>query len=476
MSTTLDKGGYHIMTWGCQMNDEDSEQMGLYLEQSGYTEVSDPAQANVVLLNTCSVRAKPEEKVWSELGKLKEIKKERPGMIIGVCGCMAQVESVALKRRAPFIDMIVGTGNIASIPAMIDDVTNSILDEDGLPKSAKFKKIYKSNLLTLTALGLPERKGAIVTDLPSRNVSRRAKLKAHVPIMYGCDKFCTFCIVPHTRGRERSRPTDEILAEIAGLAMGGTREVTLLGQTVNSYGKNLEGGKVPFCDLLGEIDKIKGIQRIRFTSPYPRDFTDELISTIGRLPKVCEHVHLPLQVGDDGLLTEMHRGYTVEQYLRIVEKLRTQVPGIAITTDIMLGYPGETDQQFEHTMSVVRDIRFDAAFMFAYSPRPNTKAAAKENQLPQKLKIDRLKQLVEMQNGITCEVNQSMVGQTHEVLVEGWSEKSPDKLTGYTRGLKGVHITAPSSGTREAASLIGKTVPVRLDEGHLTNFSGTYVG
>ena len=377
---------YHIMTWGCQMNEEDSEQIGLFLERMGYEPADSANDADVVLLNTCSVRAKPEEKVWSELGKLREIKKERPDLIIGVCGCMAQVESLDLKRRAPQIDLIVGTNNIAAIPKMIQTIrTGGNPDLVVRPRVAT--KRYNAIPLTLTSLDLPARKGAIVSDIPERVVERKAKIKAHVPIMYGCDKFCTFCIVPYTRGRERSRPTLEVLAEIEALALNGTKEVTLLGQTVNSYGKNLPEGRVPFAQLLEKIDAIKGISRIRFTSPYPKDFTDELIETIGRLPSVCEHVHLPLQVGDDELLAEMHRGYDVARFREIVAKLRASVPGVVITTDIMLGYPGETDQQFQNTLAVVEELQFDSAFMFAYSPRPNTKAAAMENQLPKEVKV-----------------------------------------------------------------------------------------
>ncbi len=452
------QAGYHIMTWGCQMNEEDSEQMGLYLEQMGYRPVSDAADAEVVLLNTCSVRAKPEEKVWSELGRLRDLKRERPNMIIGVCGCMAQVESAEIKRRAPHVDMVVGTANIASIPTLIQNL--------------KAQPRRQADGAGLTALNLPPRKGAIVTDIPLRNVARTPKLKAHVPIMYGCDKFCTFCIVPFTRGRERSRPTQEILMEINGLARGGTKEVTLLGQTVNSYGKNLLEGRVPFCDLLEKINAIRGLQRIRFTSPYPRDFTDDLIDAIGRLEKVCEHVHLPLQVADDDLLKEMHRGYTVAKFRQIVEKLRAYVPGIAITTDIMLGYPGETDEQYYNTMRFVEEIRFDSAFMFAYSPRPGTKAAAREDQLPHEVKIERLKGLVELQNRITVEINKSQVGQVFEVLVEGRSPKDKTKLTGLTRQNKTVNFPAPEGGSRPADSLVGKLVQVRAVEGHLWGFTG----
>lgn len=468
--------GYHIMTWGCQMNEEDSEQMSLYLEQSGYHPVSDAAEADVVLLNTCSVRAKPHEKVWSELGRLRDMKRERPEMIIGVCGCMAQVESKEIKRRAPHVNMVIGTSQIAAIPGLIQRVKNGEHDIESVGEETPFpnSKTKLQNLLTLTALDLPPRKGAVVTDVPLRKTERTPKLKAHVPIMYGCDKFCTFCIVPFTRGRERSRPTQEILTEIEGLARSGTKEVTLLGQTVNSYGKNLAEGRVPFCDLLEQIDAIRGIQRIRFTSPYPRDFTDDLIDSIGRLDSVCEHVHLPLQVADDDLLTEMHRGYTVARYREIVEKLRARVPGIAITTDIMLGYPGETDAQFENTMRFMEETRFDSAFMFAYSIRPGTKAAEREDQVPHEVKIERLNALIALQNGITVEINKAQIGKTFEVLVEGRSPKDPTRLTGYTRTLKTVNFTVPEGGTRSAESLVGKLVPVRAVEAQLTGFTGEY--
>lgn len=459
------KPGYRILTWGCQMNEEDSEQMALYLEEMGYAPVEDPAEADVVLLNTCSVRQKPEEKVYSKLGELREMKLAKPDMLIGVCGCMAQVESVQIKKRAPFVDLVVGTGNIAAIPNLI--------------RSAKQRREithHASRVTPLTSLELPPRKGAVVTDVPLRNILRKPKLKAHVPIMYGCDKFCTFCIVPHTRGRERSRPTAEILSEIRNLALQGTKEVTLLGQTVNSYGKNLAEGKVPFAQLLEQIDGIRGIQRIRFTSPYPRDFTDELIDAIARLPKVCEYVHLPLQVADDELLARMHRGYTIARYREIVEKLRAAIPGIAISTDIMLGFPGETDEQFWNTMRFVEETRFDSAYMFAYSIRPGTKAADMVDQVPHDVKIDRLNRLVALQNRITKEINAAQVGRVMEVLVEGRSQKDASRLAGQTRTMKTVNFTVPEGGPRSADSLVGKLVPVRMVEGHLTGFTGEYAG
>ena len=472
------KPGYNIMTWGCQMNEEDSEQMALFLEGMGYTPVSDPSEAEVVLLNTCHVRQKPVEKVYSKLGELREIKLLRPEMIIGVCGCMAQVESALIKRRAPFVDLVVGTGNIAAIPNLILSVKQKRTTGNGRRTDHHDlnRSIVNRRTSIVEELSLPPRQGAVVTNIPLRNVLRKPKLKAHVPIMYGCDKFCTFCIVPFTRGRERSRPTNDILMEINGLSRGGTKEVTLLGQTVNSYGKNMAEGRVPFARLLSMINDIRGIERIRFTSPYPRDFTDELIEAIATLPKVCEHVHLPLQVADDDLLERMHRGYTVARFREIVNKLRTVVPGIAITTDIMLGFPGETDQQFQNTMRFVEETRFDSAFMFAYSVRTGTKAAEMEDQIPQTVKIERLTRLIELQNRITSEINQSHVGETFEILVEGKSAKDPTKLTGLSRTMKTMNFTGPGLRGTSAEQMNGKLIQVRVAEGHLTGFTGEYSG
>ncbi len=466
LNTSTSRGGYYVMTWGCQMNEEDSEQLALYLERDGYFEVQELEQANVILLNTCSVRAKPEDKVWSILGRLRDMKRERPELIIGVCGCMAQVEAANLARRAPHIDIIIGTGNIARLPDLLDKVRR------GEPVEPSTNSVSGRNMVPLTALQLPPRKGAIVSDLPGRASERKSKLKSHVPIMYGCDKFCTFCIVPHTRGRERSRPTNEILAEIRQLAANGTREVTLLGQTVNSYGKNLPEGRVPFARLLEQINDVQGIERIRFTSPYPRDFTQDLIETIARLPHVCEHVHLPLQVGDDVLLKDMHRGYTVSEFKAIVHNLRTLVPGIAITTDIMLGHPGETDVQFENTLETVRELRFDSAFMFAYSPRPNTPAAVRSDQVEQTVKMSRLNKLIDVQNLITQEVNAGLVGSIQEVLIEGASAKNRERLSGYTRTLKLVNCALPARSSLNSESFVGKLVPVLITDGMQTGLLG----
>ena len=439
---------YKILTWGCQMNEEDSEQMSLYLQERGYEPAEQVEDADVVLLNTCSVRRKPEDKVFSTLGHLRQLKQRKPQMVIGVCGCMAQLRADEIRQKAPFVDMIVGTAHVSQVGALLEEA------------------LQKRRLAM--RLDLPERKGAIVTDIPERKVDRTPKLKAFVPIQYGCDKFCTFCIVPITRGRERSRPTADIVEEVRRLAERGTKEITLLGQTVNSYGKNLLEGRVPFARLLKLLSDIDGIERIRFTSPYPRDFRDDLISAIAELPKVMEHVHLPLQSGDNDILKAMRRLYTVEQFEEVAAKLRERVPGIAITTDIIVGFPGETDEQFENTLRVVERIRFDGAFMFAYSPRPDTPAAQMENQVPRAVKQERLQRLIALQNRITCEINSAQVGQVFEVLVEGSSQKDPTKLAGFTRENKMMHFV----GGRELA---GQIVRVRADEAHLWGFYGTVV-
>jgi len=352
---------YFVQTWGCQMNDEDSQQLGTSLEAMGFAQARRIDEANVILLNTCSVRKKPEDKAFSLLGELAILKTSRPDIIVGVCGCMAQIRADEIRRRAPHVDFVLGTGQLTDVADLVSKTQQS--------------RSFRKNV------DLPERKGTVVTDIPKRVVGSTSKLKAFVPVQYGCDKFCTFCIVPSTRGRERSRPTEDILDEVFELVAKGTREVTLLGQTVNSYGKNLAEGRVPFSDLLWKLDDIPGLERIRYTSPYPRDFSHELIATIRDCPSVMEHVHLPLQSGDNDVLKSMKRLYTRESFLAIVAELRRQVPGIAITTDIIVGFPGETEEQFERTLSLVSEVRFDGAYMFIYSPRPGTPAASME-QMP----------------------------------------------------------------------------------------------
>jgi len=441
------KGTYYVHTWGCQMNEEDSEQIGLSLEGIGYVRADSIQEAEVILLNTCSVRKKPEDKAFSMLGQLVPIKISRPEVIIGVCGCMAQIRAEEIRKRAPHVDFVLGTGQIIEVAALVR-------------KALRERKFRKS-------LELPERRGAVVTDIPQRNVGRERKLKAFVPIQYGCDKFCTFCIVPTTRGRERSRPTEHIVTEVRSLVANGTREVTLLGQTVNSYGKNLLEGRVPFSELLWKLDQIDGLKRIRYTSPYPRDFTPDLLGTIRDCPSVMEHVHLPLQSGNDEILRAMKRLYSRQSFLQIVQDLRAAAPGISITTDVIVGFPSESEEQFQDTLSMVEQVRFDGAFMFIYSPRPGTPAADMD-QLPFALKQERLARLIEVQNAITCEVNSSYVGRRLEVLVEGPSHKDSLKLQGFSREFKMVHFEGP-------ASLIGEVAAVRATASHLWGLSGQLV-
>ncbi|MBV9851118.1 MAG: tRNA (N6-isopentenyl adenosine(37)-C2)-methylthiotransferase MiaB [Armatimonadetes bacterium] len=439
------RGGYTVLTWGCQMNEDDSAQMAVMLEGQGYAPAEQIEDASVILLNTCSVRAKPERKVYSKLGELRALKQQNPDLVIGVCGCMAQKEAPEIRRRAPFVDLVVGTGQIHRIPALVERV--------------------QQERVALVETALPDRKDRHDKATPLRVHGGAApRLKEFVSISYGCDKFCTFCIVPLTRGKERSRPADDIVLEVERLASLGTKEVTLLGQTVNSYGKFLDD-PCTFAQLLERLNGIEGIERIRFTSPYPKDFHDDVIEAIARLPKVCEQVHMPVQVGDDNLLKRMHRGYTLDQYREIVRKLRAAVPQVALTTDLMLGFPGETEEEVENTLRFVEETRYDAAFMFAYSPREGTKAAAYGEQIPQPLKLARLQRLIDLQNAITLQVNQSQVGRVHEVLVERRSPKDPDKWTGLNR--QGKTIVFPAG-----RDLAGQLVQVRATQSHLWGFSG----
>lgn len=457
--TTTRKKKFAVLTWGCQMNVDDSDQIANLMEGEGMEATDDPAQADVILLNTCSVRQKPEDKVFSKLGELAELKRARPEMVIGVTGCMAQRAGAEIARRAPYIDLIAGTAQLEQIPGMVRRRGQMLAD--GTARANRADDV-------LIQLQLPRKKVEADLFLPERKRVTTGKRKSFVSIMYGCDKFCAFCIVPLTRGKERSRPAAEIIAEVEHLAAHGTREVTLLGQTVNSYGLKGLDATCSFAELLRRVDAVPGIERIRFTSPYPKDFSDDVIAAMATLPAVCEQVHLPVQVGDDDLLRRMHRGYTLDQYREIVRKLRAAMPNIVITTDLMLGFPGETEGQFENTLRFVEEIRFDSAFMFAYSPREPTQAARLPDQIPQKEKTRRLDALIALQNRITVEINRSQVGQTFEALVEGRSHKDPQMWQGLTRGGKTVHFPA-------GRDLIGQFVPVRATEGHLWGFKAEAV-
>jgi tRNA-2-methylthio-N6-dimethylallyladenosine synthase len=447
----LKLGAYFIQTWGCQMNVEDSEQLELSLQSLGLTPAKSPLEAQIILLNTCSVRKKPEDKAFSMLGELALIKKAHPEIVVGVCGCMAQARADEIHARAPHVDFVLGTGDLGLVKGLVEDAL----------QTRRFQK----------RTDLPERKGAIVEDVPTRTTARTPKLKAFVPIQYGCDKFCTFCIVPTTRGRERSRPIEEIKAEVMQLAIQGTKEITLLGQTVNSYGKNFAAGRTSFARLLWELAETEGLERIRYTSPYPRDFKEDVIEAIANSAKVMEHCHMPLQSGDDETLKAMKRLYSVESFLEIVEKLRSAVPQIGLTTDLIVGFPGESDQAFERTLEVVKQIRFNGAYCFAYSPRPGT-PAAEMPQVPAPLKRERLNRLIDLQNQITDELNQAAIGQTAEVLVEGPSPKNKRLLQGYTRDFRMVHFPGPANGPETRT---GRLAQVRLEEAHRWGFVGSLI-
>lgn len=425
--------------------------MALYLEQIGFEPTSTILEAQVILLNTCSVRKKPEDKAFSMLGELAPLRKSRPDVVIGVCGCMAQLRADEIRRRAPHVDFVVGTGQVSTIPGLVEEAL----------QQRRFQKRTE----------LPERKGSVVEEMPQRLVRDlgkvSTKLKAFVPIQYGCDKFCTFCIVPTTRGRERSRPTVDIIEEVSALARQGTKEVTLLGQTVNSYGKNMPEGKVPFSQLLWKLGEVDGLERIRYTSPYPRDFKADVIEAIRDCPQVMEHCHMPLQGGNDDLLKRMKRLYTVDSFRTIVKDLREAMPGVGLTTDIIVGFPGETEEEFQGTLDCVREFRFDGAYMFIYSPRPGTPAADME-QLPLALKKERLNTLIDLQRVVTQEINESLVGQTFEVLVEGVSPRNSNVLQGYSREWRMMHFAGD-------ASLIGQLVNVKATEAHHWGLAGSIV-
>ena len=440
--TTINRK-FIIFTWGCQMNDDDAEQIAGLLMQMGYSPTDIQQEADLAVLVTCSVRAKPEQKAKSKLGELRVIKESSPDMIIGVCGCMAQKEGEQLRKRRPYLDFVLGTANISRLPELICDVERN--------------RHFRS------ALDLPRAKSDLPI-VPARADRYGESVKSFVPVMYGCDNFCSYCVVPFVRGKERSREVDDILDEIKQLARMGRKEITLLGQNVNSYGATLSERRT-FSELLCAVSDIDGIERIRFTTSHPKDLSDGLIEAIAGLPKVCEHIHLAVQSGDDDILGQMNRGYDSSHIRERVAALRSAVPNIAITTDFLVGFPGETSAQFENTMLLARELRFDAAFMFSYNPIPKTAAAAMSNQLSLETKNERLNRLIEVQNAITCEINDLSIGKTYDVLVEGVSPKDRGRLTGLTRQNKTVNF--PGS-----EYLIRQNVAVRVTEGHLYGFVG----
>ncbi|MBQ9357914.1 MAG: tRNA (N6-isopentenyl adenosine(37)-C2)-methylthiotransferase MiaB [Abditibacteriota bacterium] len=432
---------YIIYTWGCQMNEEDSRQIADSLKREGFTETEDPAECTVAVLVTCSVRQKPENKVLSKLGELAIIKAEaNPGMIIGVYGCMAQRQGKALRRGRPYINFVCGTHVAASIPAL---VRRSLEDPAGF----------------FTALDLPDKLTGSPLPLPQRNRRISPALREFVPIMYGCNNFCSYCIVPYTRGRERSRPWQQVVDEIREMADNGTREVNLLGQNVNSY-----SGGISFPELLERVNRIQGLERIRFTTSHPKDLTPELIEAMGSLDKVARHIHLAVQSGDDEVLRAMNRKYDTGKIKSLVAALRERIGDVAITTDLIAGFPGETEEQFENTLRLVEEIRFDSAFMFSFNPIPGTPAAAMDGQMTMKEKNKRLERLIALQNSITTEINRLQEGRTALILVHGDAARKGQK-TGLTEQGKVFNFEGRQPET-------GAVVRGRIARGELYGFSG----
>lgn len=424
---------YSIFTYGCQMNERDTETIAGLLEKSGYVEAASPEEANLIIFNTCSVRTSAENKVYGKLGEIKRLKKARPDILVGFGGCMAQMEEVRKKLgEGGVVDIIFGTHNLHELPRLVEKA------EAGVERPV---------------IDVWPEAGDIVEGLPAR---RTGGVSAFVNIMFGCNNFCSYCIVPFTRGRERSRKPSDIIDEVKDLVQQGVKEVTLLGQNVNSYGKGLEP-ETDFASLLELVNEIPGLERIRFTTSHPRDVSERLLGAIASCRKVCEHIHAPLQAGSNRILKAMNRGYTREYYLDLVHKMREIVPGVAVTTDLIVGFPGESDRDFEDTIDMVKRIRFDAAFTFMYSPRSGTKAARLSDQVPSEVKKERLLQLNEIQYNIALEANRRFEGKDVEVLVEGPSKTNPRKLTGRTRTNRIVVFEGKPD-------LVGRLVMVRVRE------------
>lgn len=431
-----------VVTFGCQMNERDSEKLKGILKAAGY-ELTESEKADVVLYNTCTVRENADTRVFGRLGYLNTIKKKNKEMIIGLCGCMGQEPHIVekLKESYKFVDLIFGTFNVYKLAELL------------------YARITSGNSI----IDVWEESKEFVELLPTE---RKYSFKSGVNIMYGCDNFCTYCIVPYVRGREKSRPVEDIVDEIKRLTETGVVEVCLLGQNVNSYGKGLDGN-VTFASLLREIEKIDGLQRIRFMTPHPKDLSDEVIEVMANSKKICRHIHLPAQSGSSNILKKMNRNYTREDYLALVDKIKTAMPDISITTDLIVGFPGETEEDFEDTLSLVKEIGYSSAFTFQYSKRTGTPAATFEDQVPEEVMTERFNRLLEtVKESSGC--NDDLAGKTMDVLVEGKNEK----LEGYLSGRLSNNMLVHFKGDED---LIGKIIDVHIDESKGFYYFGTIV-
>jgi len=425
----------YIRTFGCQMNEYDSDKMADVLNAAhGLTPTDDPEAADVILFNTCSVREKAQEKVFSDLGRVKHLKRQRPDLIIGVGGCVASQEGAAIVERAPYVDVVFGPQTLHRLPQLIEARRRT-----GRPQvDISFPEVEKFD------------------HLPPARVEGPT---AFVSIMEGCSKYCSFCVVPYTRGEEISRPLDDVLIEVADLADHGVREVTLLGQNVNAYRGAMgdTGEAADFALLLDYVAEIPGIERIRYTTSHPKEFTQRLIDVYARVPKLVGHLHLPVQAGSDRVLAAMKRGYTVLEYKSIIRRLRQVRPEIALSSDFIVGFPGETEDDFEKTMKLIEDIGFDASFSFVYSRRPGTPAADLADETPQSLKLARLQRLQAVLNDNVAQISAAMVGTVQRILVEGPSRKDGAELMGRTENHRIVNFAGP-------ARLVGRMIDVRVTQ------------
>ena len=432
----------HLITYGCQMNEYDSERVAGLLREQQYELTDDAKAADLILLNTCAIREKAEEKVFSKLGELKSLKRHRPDLVLGVMGCMAPLHHAAIRTRAPFVDLVFGSTAIARVGELVERVKR-----DRLP----VVETAEAPLVKITAR--PE---------------GSPRLRAYVTVMEGCEKHCTFCVVPVTRGRERSHRPEAILDEIRDLAADGCREVTLLGQTVNAYGRDL----MPPTDLaalLEQVSEVDGIRRIRFTTSNPYNLTPRLVAAFRDLPKVCKYFHLPLQSGSNGVLERMNRGYTRERYLELIAELRAAVPDIALSTDLIVGFPGETDADFAATVDMVERVEYDNVFVFRYSPRPGTPAAAMPEQIDPAVKARRNAALLEVTQRVAATRSARLAGRVMDVLVDGPSRKDPRVLSGRTECNRVVNFDGAG------AVAPGDSVPVHITEVLPHSLRGTLV-
>ncbi|MDU7069530.1 MAG: tRNA (N6-isopentenyl adenosine(37)-C2)-methylthiotransferase MiaB, partial [Clostridium perfringens] len=398
LENNMDKKLFCISTYGCQMNEEDSEKLSGMLKSQGYERTENKEEASIIIFNTCCVRENAENKVFGNLGQLKQLKKKNPNLVIAICGCMMQQVGMADKvlKTFPYVDIIFGTHNAHKFPEYLHRV---------LQEGVQVKEILN-------------KEEGIVEGLP---IDRKSDVKAFVTIMYGCNNFCTYCIVPYVRGRERSRKSEDIIKEIEELVSQGYKEITLLGQNVNSYGKGLEED-IDFAGLLRKVNEVKGLERVRFMTSHPKDLSDDVIMAIKECDKLCEQVHLPVQSGSSRILKEMNRHYDREYYLDLVKKIKSEIPDVTLTTDIIIGFPGETEEDFLDTLSLCEEVGYDSAFTFIYSRRNHTPADKMENQIPDDIKHDRFNRLVEAINKKVVIKNKEYEGKVVEVLVEGPSK------------------------------------------------------